>query len=181
MNGRTLLCTCGLLLGVALTAGAQSMPMLGISTQPAKVDGVIADGEYSLLTEAEGMKLGLAWTADALFVGLSAPTTGWVAVGLGGARMDGALIYIGYVTGNETRLKIQRGTAHRHADYETNAPAQYSMKEADGRTVLELALKPTGLITRGQKSLDIIVAMGGADSFVSFHKARASISVGLAR
>jgi len=157
------------------------MPMLALTKAPAKVDGVIADKEYSLVTEAAGMKLGLTWNAETLFMGLSAPTTGWVAVGLGSAKMDGAIMYIGYVKGNETDLKVQRGSGHRHADVETNAPAQYVMKEADGQTVLELALKPTGLIAKGQKTLDLVIAMGGADSFASFHKARAGISVGLAQ
>ncbi len=181
MKKRTVLCVCGLLLAAALTSGAQGMPTLGVTTAPARVDGVIADKEYSLVTEAAGMKLCLTWTSDALYVGLSAPTEGWVAVGLGSEKMDGAIMYIGYVSGNETQLKVQKGSGHRHADLETNTPAQYVMKESDGQTVLELALKPAGLIARGQKSLDVLVAMGGTDSFASFHKARAGIPVALAQ
>ena len=68
MNGRTLLCICGLLLGVALTAGAQSMPMLGISTEPEKIDGVIAvaasmggaDSFVSFRGARAGISVGLA-------------------------------------------------------------------------------------------------------------------------
>jgi hypothetical protein len=179
MTKRTLLFACLLLPAVALTSGAQEARTLATTATPAKVDGVFADKEYSLVSESAGMKLGLTWTADGLFVGLSAPTAGWVAVGLGAAKMDGAIMYIGYVSGDETRLKVQKGAGHRHADLETNAPARYVMRETGGQTVLELALAPTGLIARGQKSLDVLVAMGGADSFVSFHKARAGFSVGL--
>ncbi len=181
MKKQTVLFVLGLLLAVALTSGAQETQKLALTDVPAKVDGVFAEKEYSFVTEAAGMKLGLTWTADALFVGLSAPTTGWVAAGLGGAKMDGAIMYIGYVIGNETQLKVQKGAGHRHADLETNAPARFAMKEADGQTVLELELNPTGLIARGQKTLDIVMAMGSTDSFISLHKARAAISVELAR
>lgn len=181
MTQRTALCVCLFLLAVAFMSGAQGTPTLATTTSPAKVDGVFADREYSLVSEAAGMKIGLTWTADELYVGVSAPTAGWVAVGLGAAKMDGAVMYIGYVSGDETQMKVQKGSGHRHADLETNAPARYVMKETGGQTVLELALKPTGLIARGQKSLDIILAMGGADSFASFHKARAGISVGIAQ
>jgi hypothetical protein len=181
MTKRTALCACLFLLTVALLSGAQGTLTLATTTSPAKVDGVFADTEYSLVSEAAGMKIGLTWTADGLYVGVSAPTAGWVAVGLGAAKMDGAVMYIGYVSGDETRMKVQKGTGHRHADLETNSPARYVMKETGGQTVLELALKATGLIAKGQKSLDVLVAMGGTDSFVSFHTARAGISVFLAQ
>jgi hypothetical protein len=126
------------------------------------------------------MKLGLTWTSDTVFVGLSAPTTGWVAAGLNSGKMDGAVIYIGYVTGDTTELKVQKGAGHRHADTDTSTPRQYAMKELAGRTVLEIALNASEVIAKGQKTLDLLVAMGGADSFASMHKARASVSVGLA-
>ena len=59
MNSRTLLCICGLLLGVALTADAQSMPMLEISTEPAKVDGVIAGAAMGGADSFVSCRLGL--------------------------------------------------------------------------------------------------------------------------
>jgi hypothetical protein len=180
MKERLVPCLCAMLLAVTFTARAQSAPTLGLTAAPVKVDGVFSDKEYSLVSEAAGMKLGLTWTADAVFVGLSAPTTGWVAVGLNSAKMDGAVMYVGYVTGNNTELKVQKGAGHRHADTDAAAPQEYAMKELDGRTVLEVALKTPGVIVKGQKTLDLLVAMGGADSFASMHKARASVSVGLA-
>ncbi len=188
MKKRTAFLVSGLLLAVALAAGAEgaatpgptSGPTLGQTTAPAKIDGVFSAGEYSVVTEEAGMKIGLTLTGDTLFVGLSAPTTGWVALGLGAGKMDGAVMYIGYVSGSETQLKVQKGTGHRHADFDGDAPRQYVMKETGGQTVLEIAVKPTGLIARGQKSLDVLAAMGSTDSFVSFHKARAAVSVALA-
>ena len=126
------------------------------------------------------MKLGLTRTGDTLYVALSAPTTGWVAIGIGSAKMDGAVMYIGYVTGNATELKVQKGAGHRHADAEADAPRQYAMTEKDGQTVLEIAVTSSAVIARGQKTLDLLVAMGATDSFVSMHKARASVTIGLA-
>jgi hypothetical protein len=57
--------------------------------------------------------------------------------GLGSAKMDGAIMHIGYGAGDETELKVQKGAGHRHANTETNAPALYAMKQAGGQTVLE--------------------------------------------
>ena len=173
-------CLCLILLAVTLTAGAQGSGALGITAAPVKVDGVFGDKEYSFVSETAGMKLGLTRTADLLYVALSAPTAGWVAAGLGSAKMDGAVMYIGYVNGNTTELKVQKGAGHRHADTDTDSPRQYAMKETDGQTVLEFVVKASAVIAKGQKSLDLLVAMGGTDSFVSMHKARGSLTVALA-
>ena len=177
MKKRCLGCIAILLLPLA--AGAQSA--LGISSTPARVDGVFTDKEYGLVTEDAGMKLGLTWTADVLYIGLSAPTTGWVAAGIGSTRMDGAVIYIGYAVGQESQMKIQKGAGHGHADLDAGAPRQYAVKEAGGRTVLELALDASTAIAKNQAALQLIIAMGGADSFSSVHRARAGVSVELAR
>jgi len=42
-------------------------------------------------------------------------------------------------------------------------------------------VKTSGAIAKGQKTLYLVIAMGGADSFVSMHKARASVSVALSQ
>jgi hypothetical protein len=170
-----------LLLAVPFAAGAQGTATLGITASSVKVDGLFGDKEYSLVREAAGMKLGITWTADILYLGFSAPTKGWVAVGLGSTKMDGALLYMGYITGHATELKVQRGSAHRHVDADEGPPALYAMKETGVRSVMEIALKAAGAISAGQRTLEIIIAMGAADSFVSLHKARASFTVELSR
>ena len=88
-------------------------------------------------------------------------------------------MYIGYVSGATTVLKVQKGTGHRHADVDAGSPLRYAMKEAGGQTVLELALQASEDIAKGQNALELSVAMGSADSFVSMHKARASITAAL--
>ncbi len=179
MKKRCLGCLTVLAFLVPLAAGAQSA--MGISSTPARVDGVFTDKEYSVVTEDAGMKLGLTWTADVLFVGLSAPTNGWAAAGIGSTRMDGAVIYMGYAVGQESQMKVQKGAGHRHADLDARAPRQYAVKEAVGRTVLELALDASSAIAKDQAVLQLIIAMGGADSFTSMHRARAGVSIELTR
>jgi hypothetical protein len=179
MKQRLIHLLCVILLAVTFSAAAQA-PRLTVVAAPVKVDGVFGEKEYSLVSDAAGMKLGLTWTADTLFVGVSAPTAGWVAAGLGSAKMDGAVLYIGYVTGAATELKVQKGAGHRHADADVDSPTQYAMKETGDQTVLEFAVKSKAVIDKGQKTLDVVFAMGGADSFTSVHKARASLEVGLA-
>lgn len=180
MKQRPIPWLCLILLAVGCTAGAQASATLGITAAPVKVDGVFGDKEYGLVTVAAGMKLGLTRTADTLYVALSAPTAGWVAVGIGSARMDGAVMYIGYVTGDATELKVQKGAGDRHADTDADSPREYAMKETAGQTVLEFAVKSSAVIAKGQKTLDLLVAMGATTTFVSMHKARASVTVGLA-
>lgn len=181
MKKQLSLSLCVLLLITAWWAGAQSTLTLNQTTELPKVDGIITAGEYSLITEVADMRLDLRWTTDTLYVAVSGQTSGWVAVGLGSAAMDGAVMYIGFVTGDKAQLKVQQGARHSHTDIDTNAPLEYSMKETAGQTVLELALDASQFIDKGQKKLELIIAMGGADSFLSMHKAKANISVNLAQ
>jgi hypothetical protein len=170
---------CILLLAAASTAGAQSTLSLNQVTTLPQVDGVISPREYSLSTRMDSMELDLLWTTDTLYVAVSGQTSGWVAVGIGSTVMDGSVMYIGFVTGESMQLKVQEGVQHSHADIRPNAPLQYFMRESGGQTVLELALRSSDFITNGQKKLDLIIAMGGSDSFLSMHKAKAGFTVSL--
>ena len=168
---------------VLLLLGAFSLTAQGTLSQTKTgptVDGVIGPDEYSLSADSRDMKLVLSWTGDTLSVGVSGQTTGWVAVGLGSSRMNDAVMYIGYVNGDQGQLKVQKGAGHRHADLDSAAPARYALGEAGGRTTLEVSLKASDFIAPGQKQLDVIYAMGGAKSFASMHKARYATAVNLA-
>ncbi len=180
MNVKTILCAAVLLAAAAGLASAQSSGDLTLTSALPRVDGVIGPKEYTLTTNAAGMQLGLSLSADTLFVALSAPTTGWVAVGLGSTRMDGAVMYIGFVGPDKEQLKVQQATGHRHADTDADPPLQYSLSESNGRTMMELALPAARFIASGQKTLALVIAMGAADSFVSMHKAKAGLSVSIA-
>ena len=170
-----------LLILAPFLAVSQGTPTLAVTTTPVKVDGVFDAKEYSLVTEAAGIRLGLTRTADTLYVGVSAATTGWVAAGFGSPRMDGAVMYLGHASGTSGDMKIQKGMGHRHADVETEAPRQYGIRETAGTTVLEVALPADTVIAAGQGKLTVILAMGATDSFSAYHKARATVAVDLAR
>jgi hypothetical protein len=166
---------------VGFSASAQTQALvLPISKEKPTVDGASAASEYPVGTEIKGMKLWLARTADTVYAALSAPTTGWVAMGFGSPKMDGALMFIGFVSADgKSQLKIQKGAGHSHGDMESDALVQFAMKEEGGVTTLELAIKASSVIGKGATDLPMIFAMGGADSFTSLHRARASQQVKL--
>jgi hypothetical protein len=145
------------------------------------VDGAVASGEYSLTLDFGQLQLSLTRTADTLYVGVVGKTKGWVAFGLGSQRMDGAAIFFGFVGDDgKVQFKPQLGSGRSHKDAE-EAVASHAMKEADGKTTLEVALKIDKWITKGQKSLDLIYAMGAQDSFTVRHSLRGATIVNLAQ
>lgn len=156
-------------------------PVLGLSTGSAQIDGAIAAGEYSLTAELPKAKLSLLWTEDTLAVAVTAETKGWVAVGLGSRRMDKAIIFIGYATGNQARLKVQKGAGHSHTDVDSQAMSAYAVAEKGNVTTLEVALKASSFISPKQTRLDLIVAFGGSDSFSDVHRFRTSLGIALQR
>jgi hypothetical protein len=170
-----------LLLVVATAAGAQVSLTLGVSKTAPKVDGVVSPDEYAVTSTSQGLQVSLAWTADGLFVAVVGPTTGWVAAGLGSNVMDTAVIYIGFVSGDQVQFKVQKGIGHSHDDATGFVPLQYAMKEANAQTVLELQLKPADFIAKGQKQLGLIAAAGGSDSFFAMHRQKARFLVALAQ
>jgi hypothetical protein len=164
----------------AALAGAQTLTHAATGTAP-KTDGVIADKEYAVATTDATLPASFSWIGDTLYVAVSAKTAGWVAIGLGSTKMNNAIMYIGYVTGDQTQMKVQIGSGHAHADTASSAPTSFKMTESGGMTTLELALKAADFIKAGQKSLELIVAMGTGDSFISMHKSKAVATLALAQ
>ena len=165
-----------ILIGAGLGEEQTPLPVSSVTTT---VDGVVHADEYSFSRDFSALKLFVNRTADILYLGIVANTTGWVGVGLGSLRMDGATIFIGYVGEDGTAtLKAQTGTGHTHGDVSGDIPAtivSYAMKEADGKTTLEIALKAGAYISSGQRDLDLIFAMGQEKSFLPHHIFRSSL------
>jgi hypothetical protein len=164
-----------------LSVSAQDTSTLRQTKAKPTLDGVLSDKEYSLEADNPDMGLALSWNEDVLYIAVRGETSGWVAVGIGSQKMNDAIIYIGYAAGKDAQIKVQKGQGHGHGDVDSDAPLQYAMKEGDGTTTLELAVKAASFIADGQKRLDLIMAMGGSDSFTVRHKSRYSTSVSLAR
>jgi hypothetical protein len=180
MRDRIFVFTAVLLALLAWTACAEDKPAALVrTTGTAQIDGKIAAGEYSLTVDLANAKLALLWTEDTLAIGVTAETKGWVAVGIGSRRMDKAIIFIGYATGDQGQLKIQKGAGHSHGDIDSKAMTSYAIAEKGKGTTMEVALKASSFIASDQTGLDLIVAFGGSDSFSGFHRYRTSLSVSL--
>jgi hypothetical protein len=158
------------LLSLGLTlASAQKLP---ISPSSVKVDGLISDKEYALTVPLEKMTVVVTRTVDTLHLGLSAQTKGWVALGFGSDRMDGARLFIGNVTDGTASLSQQLGSGHSHKEISDNLAIDYAIVEGSGRTTLEIALKTSDVISVGQTELTILASFGSTDKITAYHSSR---------
>ncbi len=169
-----------LLIALGAAAFGQS---LATTTTKTVVDGAVNPEEYSYSKTFEGLTIYANRTADALYLAVVGDTTGWVALGLGSMRMDGSTIFMGFVgQGGKVQFKVQGGSGHSHRDVSADVAdtvAKYAIKEAGGKTTLELELKPASYIKAGQSSLDTIYAMGTEKSFIPRHFMRGAVSIPL--
>ncbi|MBP7095248.1 MAG: hypothetical protein KBC36_04060 [Spirochaetia bacterium] len=155
---------------LALAAGVSA-------AQTAPLDGAVADGEYAIIREASGMRLGFRLSADAstLFASVTVRGTGWVALGFGSPKMDGARMVLAYVKDGTAQFTEDLGKGWTHAPTEPFALAR-AATEKDGWTTLEVAL-PAGAFLKGP-TLEVIAAWGRNDDFRTKHSGRTSLSVG---
>ncbi len=139
-----------------------------------------------------GMELSWRVAADALEVKVSAPTTGWVAVGFDPSRMmKDANILIGYVDGSSIVVTDQFGvatTSHR-LDEAIGGRTDVTViggSESDGVTELHFSIpldsgdERDRVLTPGSE-YTVILAHGenDADDVESYHKARAALTITL--
>ncbi|HQO66488.1 MAG TPA: hypothetical protein PLI66_07105, partial [Spirochaetales bacterium] len=82
---------------MAAASAASAQDLVRSSAAPS-VDGIAAAGEYSTWFDRSEIRVGLSLSADGstLYVAVDAPTAGWVAVGLGSLKMDGAYMVLAY-------------------------------------------------------------------------------------
>ena len=169
-------------LGAAVFGQAKS---LAITTNKTVVDGVVKPGEYSLTQDFDELSLYVNRTADALYLAVVGNTTGWVSVGLGSLKMDGATMFMGFVgSDGKVQFKPQTGSGHSHKDAGSDVSGTIissAIKESGGKTTLEIALRPAAYIKSGQSALQIIFAEGTEKSFIPRHMFRGALSVPLAK
>jgi len=171
-----------LLAGGVTAAFAQDK--LGMSSRKATVDGVVQANEYSYSHDLDQqITLYASRTATTLYLSVVANTSGWVAIGVGSPRMDGADIFMGFVKDGKVTFKPLVGKGHRHSDAPADVAASlesYAMKQSGGKTTLEVALKADAYTKKGQSTLDLIFAMGDQASFTQYHSYRGATSLTLA-
>ncbi|MGA2479544.1 MAG: DOMON domain-containing protein [Spirochaetia bacterium] len=164
---------------LALGAGTGFAQSLAVTANKTVVDGVVHPDEYSFTQVSGPLTLYANRTASTLNIALTGKTRGWVAVGLGSLKMNGASIFIGYV-GNDGKVqfKPQLGSGHSHKDTSA-AVISYAIRTEGDTTTMEIALNANEYVKSGQASLDLIFAMGEDKSFVSYHSYRSSLSLKL--
>ncbi len=157
---------------------------------PAQIDGQIAPDEYARSAYDEGTDMTLYWTVveDKLYLAISSPAAGWLAVGLDpdGPLMRNGDILMGYVLDGETILEdhfADTPTGHK-TDLElggSDSVLAYAGSEADGGTIIEMErLLDTGdefdkPIVAGEMFVQL--AYGEADDWTSYHGDRNTIVV----
>lgn len=171
------ICIAATLLALVSVAGfAQRLPTTG----PAAVlDGAVAAGEYALEVALDRATLHASRTADTLYMALEAQTSGWVAIGVGSAKMDAAWIYIGYVDRGQAVFAAERGSGHGHKAAAEAPKVDHRLGERGDRTTLELAFRSADLIGAGQTELACIVAYGRRDNLGSYHAFRRTVRIQL--
>jgi hypothetical protein len=123
------------------------------------------------------MRFGAALSADSktLYCALEAPTGGWVSVGLGSLKMDGAYMVLAYDDAGAATISEETGKGHSHRANATKKLIASSVREAAGKTTLEFAVPAAGFITgTGLKSL---IAYGKKDNLTSLHSAYGAVEV----
>lgn len=156
-----------------LSAQASSIDLYTTISGPT-VDGVSAASEYNASeVSIAGAQLWYHLSPEgALTVAVKAPTAGWVGIGFGTQKMDGASIVIGFVKDGKAEYKSVTGRGRTLVDGGSLKPAAIAFGEASGFTTLEMRFDAMPYVKSGK--LDFIVAYGPADSFAPKHVKRGS-------
>ncbi len=161
-----------------LSAQATQATLTPSDTVPT-VDGAIAASEYQFTTDVSGMTVGATLGKDGkLYLSIKAQTAGWVAVGVGGMKMDGSRLFLAYDTGDKQVFNEQLGAGHGHKDRADNVAEKWVVKAADGYTSLELVLPASAAVADGK--LNLLYAYSGSTSYTFPHKARGSLTLTIA-
>ncbi|MBN2352389.1 MAG: hypothetical protein JXD23_07460 [Spirochaetales bacterium] len=148
---------------------------------PAAVDGVVKDGEYPLFFDLAPFKVWVSRSGDVIRFAVSAETRGWVALGFGSRRMDGADIFMGEVKNGKEIFTEQIGRGHGHADNPAGKrfATRYAVKLDGDVTTMELECPAAKVVPKGAKELPVILAYSASDSLTQYHTARRSATLKL--
>ena len=152
-----------IMLWFLLAAGAWGEPA---------VDGKLVPGEYAHQVSVIDGAATVSWSPDGdggLYFAVSAPTTGWVGLGLGSPVMSGAWIFMGFVKNGTPVFSEQRGVGHTHQPVESLRTDRWAVAQADGWTTVEFHLPASRLPVSGP-SFPFIVAYSGAPDLTTFHE-----------
>lgn len=160
------------LLATTLLAAAESITPS--STAPT-LDGIVAAGEYTWTKDINTATISANLGTDGLlYLAISAPTSGWVALGFGSDRMDNALIAMAYDDGKTPFFTEQTGKGHSHSDAKDQVIKQWSVKTVDGKTTLEIAVPADS--AKSMDLIKVIYAYGKDKNIHNYHAKRGSLT-----
>jgi len=174
---KRLMAVAAVVAGVALPlAGQEALSQRG--DEPT-LDGVIGADEYSYSAsfDKDRIQLFLNWSDQVLSVGVIGETKGWVGVGFDSLKMDGAMIFIGYVDGEEIVFRGDMGRGHRHSGSDALEAAGYALQQEEKVTTMEIALDAGDFLPDSGGDLQVILAYGNRDSLSAIHRYRTAVSV----
>lgn len=165
---RKVLCV---LLSVVLVSAALAAQNLEYATGPITVDGIAGPNEYPNSVLVNGIRLFSALSPDrqTLYLTVTAPTSGWVAVGPGASRMNGAFLVLGYHDGKAAFVREDTGRGWSHTPNREQVALASGVVEADGLTHMEVALPAARWLV--SPVLEVMVAYGPRDNFTGKHTA----------
>jgi len=164
--------------GIALLVSANAQSLAPGANKPV-ADGILEPGEYAKIINGADMRLGLSVSSDGktLYLALEAPTEGWVAIGLGSSRMNGAFMVLGFDAKGRMTISEETGSGHSHKPNAVKTLTAAFVKETAGKTVLEAAL-PAARYLAGS-SLSMILAYGQRDNLNSIHSGYLPVNIPL--
>jgi hypothetical protein len=136
------------------------------------IDGSVKPGEYAESLKVLDGAVTISYQADeqgGLYLAVSAPTHGWVGLGLGSAVMNGATIFMGYVKDGQAVFSEQKGAGHTHKPSTTKIADQSTVGQSGDFTTIEFHIAADKLPFSG-KQFNYIVAYANAADLTTFHE-----------
>lgn len=166
-----------ILIGVFGWAAAVGAQVLQPSDLAPVADGQVGANEYSQRTTYSGMSLSMSLSRDGntLYAALEAPTKGWVSIGLGSLRMDGAFMVLGYDASGNAVISEQTGKGHSHKPNSSHILTAGAVKETGGSTVLEIALGARKFVSGN--TIKLLISYGNRDDLTTRHVRYAQVEV----
>jgi hypothetical protein len=162
-------------LALVIAGGAFAQATLTRSSSLPTVDGVVGASEYQYSGSANGIKIyATLGSDDMLYLAVEAPTSGWVALGVGGLVMNNSRLFLGAIQNGKPAFLEKAGVGHFYSDAKELVVKSWAVKTTGGNTVLELSLPSSKALWKGQ--INAIFAYAKVPNFTTKHAAHGSIS-----
>jgi hypothetical protein len=163
------------IIALALGGAAFAQASLTKSSALPKIDGAIGAAEYQYSGNVSGLKVyATLGSDDLLYIAVEAPTSGWVAAGVGGLKMNGSRLFFGATQSGKSAFQEKAGVGHFYADAKTLVIKKWAVSTKGEDTVLELSLPASDAVWQGE--INSIFAYSASPSFSSRHSARGSLT-----